>query len=202
MLPKKTEAIGEAAKLQLTLKAIYHSSMYGKFYIGNDLQILYFNEFANKTIKQVCGIQLAVGDSFRPVLTYLAGIDRIQYTFNKIEENVDYKFDHFDGKTWWQINMYPVYDERQLKQGFAINIHDVTLEKDNFQKMETMLGQLQRIAWRQSHEVRRPIANILGIMELMRREHPDWFTHEYIQILKNATDQLDEVVQKIVRDTY
>lgn len=199
---EKNEAINEAAKTQLMLKAIYHSSMYGKLYIGNDLQIEYFNDFANKMIKKVCGIQLVLGDSISPVLTYMAGIDRIQYTFNKIEENVDYKFEHFDGKLWWQVMMYPVFDERHLKQGFAMNIHDVTLEKDNFQKMEMMVGQLKRIAWRQSHEVRKPIANILGVMELMRREHSEWFTHEYIQILKNATEQLDEVVQKIVHDTH
>jgi signal transduction histidine kinase len=59
---------------------------------------------------------------------------------------------------------------------------------------------LQQIAWQQSHEVRRPVANILGLCELLRdyKDEPEEIRDKYLEYMLKATQELDKIIHKIV----
>lgn len=59
---------------------------------------------------------------------------------------------------------------------------------------------LKKIAWLQCHRVRKPVAQILGLAELMK-DSP-WFSFEYLTALEDSTNKLDDVIKEIVRLTY
>lgn len=64
---------------------------------------------------------------------------------------------------------------------------------------EQLLAQSQRlleVAWRQSHEVRRPLANLLGLLELLRQDPGET---QLVELLLSEAQQLDEIVQAIVK---
>lgn len=86
-------------------------------------------------------------------------------------------------------------------QRFAIVIlQDVTEQK---QYQDTIIRQnkiLQEIAWRQSHELRRPVANILGLCDLLTN-YPDQTEAEkrqYIEYLNRSAKEMDEIIHRIV----
>jgi len=51
------------------------------------------------------------------------------------------------------------------------------------------------IAWFQSHQVRRPLANILGLLDLLQKELPE---HELLLPLLTAAQDLDAIIHEVV----
>lgn len=89
------------------------------------------------------------------------------------------------------------------KQSVIVIMQDVTALK-NYQ--DTILAQnkrLREIAWRQSHEVRRSVANILGLCELMRQDkiEPNVALREHLNYLNQSAVELDNIIRLIVNDT-
>jgi signal transduction histidine kinase len=61
---------------------------------------------------------------------------------------------------------------------------------------------LQEIASISSHELRRPVATILGLVNLFDRENPDNpLNKEIISHLDSTAKELDEVIHSIVEKT-
>jgi PAS domain S-box-containing protein len=57
---------------------------------------------------------------------------------------------------------------------------------------------LKNIAQIQSHEFRAPVANILGIISLMQNESDKTAIFEYLALLKDSAEKLDEMIYKVV----
>jgi len=83
--------------------------------------------------------------------------------------------------------------------GFTL---DVTKQKEQNKALEIQNRNLREIAWVQSHEVRGPLARLLGLVQLLDR-YPDVEINvvETIKRLSASANELDEVVRKIVRKT-
>lgn len=60
---------------------------------------------------------------------------------------------------------------------------------------------LRSIAWTQSHVVRAPLSRILSIIDLIQLENGDLESVEALLVhLKTATEEMDEIVKKIIRE--
>jgi len=59
---------------------------------------------------------------------------------------------------------------------------------------------LREIAWLSSHELRRPVANIIGLVELVKAAEVGH--HELIEPLETSVLQLDQLIHDIVQRTY
>jgi light-regulated signal transduction histidine kinase (bacteriophytochrome) len=96
--------------------------------------------------------------------------------------------------------MYPVYDEQQQIIGIAHNAQDITERKKREVKILQQNETLHQIAWQQSHEVRRPVANILGIYSLLKddKEATEEEKQNYLDYLFQSTQELDKIIHKIV----
>ena len=59
---------------------------------------------------------------------------------------------------------------------------------------------LREIAYLQSHELRKPVASILGLMQLLKMEssEPD---SEVLKMMEKAVAELDQTIHQIVRNT-
>lgn len=89
------------------------------------------------------------------------------------------------------------------KQYSIIILQDVTELKRRQDIILTQNKFLRKIAWQQSHEVRRPIANILGICNMIRGDE-DLSNEElklYLQHLSIEVANLDDIVKAIVAET-
>ena len=74
--------------------------------------------------------------------------------------------------------------------------YDITAKKYLEEILKNQNKQLSEIAWQQSHEVRRPVANILGLISLIQTEQ--CYNETYIQYLLESAEELDCIIHKIV----
>ena len=83
--------------------------------------------------------------------------------------------------------------------GFTL---DITTQKLQTKALETQNLRLMEIAWVQSHEVRAPLARIMGLVQLVSR-----YPEEEIDLMNSlnhimqSANELDEIIRKIVRKT-
>lgn len=83
--------------------------------------------------------------------------------------------------------------------GFTL---DVTRQKKQTRELEMQNQKLMEIAWVQSHEVRAPLARIMGLVQLIKQypEEEVNIRQTLNHIVQSAND-LDEIIRKIVRKT-
>ncbi|MBE9602253.1 PAS domain S-box protein [Pedobacter sp. MC2016-24] len=99
---------------------------------------------------------------------------------------------------WGSMHVYP------KKDGLAVYFVDVTEQKkiqakQNMQMkmIEKQNEQLKKISWIQSHEVRAPLSNILGLVKLAKENEDDSSCSGIIDLLEQEAIKLDNVVRKI-----
>lgn len=109
-----------------------------------------------------------------------------------------------DGTPYWnRIAISPIFDEKGALTQFISIESDVTERKQFIEKLERQNKQLKNIAWISSHEVRRPVSSILGLISLYDYESPEApFNKEILQHLNTVTKELDVVIHRIVDKTY
>ena len=67
-----------------------------------------------------------------------------------------------------------------------------------YRKIAVQNEQLREIAYLQSHEVRRPVCSILGLMQLIQDEEEPAARAQYVEMLKISTEELERATRQIV----
>jgi PAS domain S-box-containing protein len=95
-----------------------------------------------------------------------------------------------------------VYDNDIMPIAIEGTLHDITQRKKNENLLKEQNQKLMRVAHLQSHIVRKPVANILGIVHLLDLENPNDPTNlELIPKLETAANELDTIITEIVQNT-
>jgi PAS domain S-box-containing protein len=106
------------------------------------------------------------------------------------------------GTRYMENNFNPLYAADGTIIGVNCFVKDVTLNKQNYNRIRTQNENLKKIAWMQSHKMRRPVANLLGIVELMKVDFPERMTGDSLMnALYNSVVQIDEITREIVLAT-
>jgi PAS domain S-box-containing protein len=185
------------------LDAAYNSGLEAKALVGSDGKLLYFNEVSARLVELFFGHRPALGDNFFDYIMQDRQ-DSAQYFFAKAlageAHTTESEIRLSTGKARWYRSGYsPVYDDG-LVIGVSYTVNDITGEKRKEQKILAQNKALRAIAWQQSHEVRGPLASIMGLAKLMERDaHADQATRrDYLAHLRKATTALDLVIKQIV----
>ncbi|MGI4750243.1 MAG: PAS domain S-box protein [Janthinobacterium lividum] len=102
------------------------------------------------------------------------------------------------GKKYWvNVEFTPLFTPAGKPDGY-ISIHnDITLRKEKAEKISRQNEILRNIAWMSSHELRRPVASILGLIGLINETTDDEERKEAIGMMNTCTKQLDEIIHTI-----
>lgn len=100
-----------------------------------------------------------------------------------------------NGTTFWEdVTISPVKDEEGRIINFLAIKTDITKQRKTAEK-------LRKIVWNQSHLVRGPLTDILGIINILKMENsPDEKT-DLLKQLEIAAKQLDQVIHKVIDET-
>jgi PAS domain S-box-containing protein len=110
-------------------------------------------------------------------------------------EMINYKK---NGEPYWtSISLTPIFDENGIFQ-FGISVETIITEKkEREQKILAQHAALQRIAWANSHELRRPICSILGLVDLLKDSDDPSERVFCIDALEKSSNELDCMIRKI-----
>ncbi|MDQ3290609.1 MAG: PAS domain-containing protein, partial [Bacteroidota bacterium] len=97
---------------------------------------------------------------------------------------------------------YIVYSETGVATRMIGALQDIQQVKEHELKITQQNEQLREIAYSQSHEVRRPVANILGLLKCLNKDDFGPENQQVLQYLEQTTEELDQLIRKIVDKTY
>lgn len=184
------------------LRAIYQSTSEASTFIDKNFIIRYNNQVAQKITQQIFGKEAQIGDNS---LDYVLPEYKTEFEnyYQQVLQGQHLITEKTDGINWWQLSMYPVYDEQQQIIGIAHNVQNITERKDRELKILQQNETLRAIAWQQSHELRRPVANILGLCDLLKnhKNETEEMKNKYIDMMLQATQELDKIIHKIVQQS-
>lgn len=186
-------------KSAIKLRAIFDSTTDAYFLISPDLKLITYNTMAEKTMIANVGINGAqeFQDIFLSLFRLQDGSDhRLQRTLAGEVIEMEKEIQFADGvKEWRFVRYLPVYDENRKIIGASLSISDI-------HKRKMQEKALLDIAWSYAHEMRRPVASILGLLQLLQSEERMISDSEFMAHLKRMTEELDSVIRKNVGRTY
>lgn len=180
------------------LRSFFDSSVSCHFLLDKEMRITAFNKTAARFVKSALSIKLKAGIL---MTDHVENVNRFSRNFNKAllgkvvkaEFEVNYK----SGTVWWGVIYEPAYDSEGEIIGVSYNACDITEAKNNQKKISNQNEVLRNIAFVQSHELRKPVASILGLMYLIKLNNYN-ADEEHFNMLENATVELDEKIHTII----
>lgn len=112
----------------------------------------------------------------------------------------EYRFLKGDGSIAYIIDQaYIVRDYHKKAIRMVGVMHDNTKLKERELSILMQNNQLREIAYITSHEIRRPVASILGLLNILdKKAIRDRTNSEILNLLEIAATELDEIIKKIV----
>lgn len=177
------------------IKLLSDSSADGILLLSKSYRILAYNNTAEKLSIEIYKKQYHHGDDFRYYINPAAE-EYFHRQFNNalsgvITEEV-FDIDKADGKTFLKVQMTPVYNDAGEVNAVIVISKDITV-------VTNLSRQINEIAAIQNHQVRRPVANMLSLVELLESDNLTGMQVEYLQLLKTSILQLEEEIQNIVK---
>lgn len=107
-----------------------------------------------------------------------------------------------DGTLFW-VHVFShrtEYKGNNARLALMLDVHESVVNQNRINEQNL---QLRRINWFQSHQLRSPVAHIMGLADLINYSEPsDPANREIIARILKATKDLDEVVREISSQTY
>jgi signal transduction histidine kinase len=97
--------------------------------------------------------------------------------------------------TQWEMQAY--FDEQGQPEGIFCIGYNITEFVDTRGQLNAANTQLNEIGFMQSHLVRKPLANIIGLTDLIIQNTGDSAVKDLSEMLKTSTAELDQVIKDI-----
>ncbi|MEO6522273.1 MAG: PAS domain S-box protein [Mucilaginibacter sp.] len=164
--------------------------------------------WVNKAFENFTGYTLDEIEGLRPSQFITNPVDEKQLdTINEAQK----RFESFavdlmnytkNGEAYWvNIEFTPMFDDDQFIGYISIH-NNITVRKEKEAEITEQNSVLKNIAWLSSHEIRRPAASILGLMDLIRNTNDVKEKEEYLAMLNDCTLHLDEIIHQINDTIY
>lgn len=196
-------------KSENKLRAILDSTSEMNVLLDKSCRILSYNRVAAHNVKMLFGRNIGLGE-----LLWDYPLDKmrneLEYNISRAMLGISAKIEtelKFEGISFWiEISFFPVYDNTGELMGVALNGKDIETRKRAELKIEMQNKRLMEIAFAQSHTLRRPIANMLGLWDLLTTEFngvvfDEIRVREILQMMGKTIQETDDVIRQIVNAT-
>ncbi|MDJ1502339.1 PAS domain-containing sensor histidine kinase [Xanthocytophaga agilis] len=108
--------------------------------------------------------------------------------------------------TWMSLNFVPVVNKRGEIHNVAFSVLDIS-ERKNYEKslsetnaiLTKLNHELDHFIYRSSHDMRAPLASVLGLVELFQTEEDESEREEYISMIGKSVHKLDQLLIDITQ---
>jgi PAS domain S-box-containing protein len=194
---------------QSQLRAIFNTTDIAFLLLDSDLRILTYNAIADHWSELTFGALLQKGDYFWKLLSE----ERMEPVRNMMQSslagnsiNYEVRYPLLNGPSqWYQISINPVKDRYNKIIGLCYSAINITSNKVAemartriAHDLEQRNNDLEQFAYIVSHDLRAPVANIIGLSQILkqtnlrlneRAEAEDFLFHSIIE--------LDEIVREL-----
>lgn len=121
---------------------------------------------------------------------------------HKSRSRTEYRFRCADGSYRNVLDRsFILFDELENPIRIIGSIQDITEQVRHENAMQEQNTRLKEISWIQSHEVRAPLARIMGLVELLDSSEAAPEIKELVKHLSSSSVELDSVISNILKKT-
>lgn len=182
------------------LMAILNSTTDSNILIDKNFKILSFNETTRKYVDDHFKKTIYIGDDIQDYLfdsTRDVFYTNFQKALNGEHVSVEWEMDFNTRYTvWFEINYFPVYNQNNEIIGVTFSSTNIDQRKRAELKLLEKKSRLEKIAWNHAHEIRKPLANILGLIDLLSEEVDSEKQKLYLKHLNESSLELDNILKE------
>jgi len=158
-----------------------------------------FTNFTGYAIHEVVGkpVQLLHGPKTDPEIN-----NRIMRSLQK-HEFLSFEVLNYTkkGREYWvELNISAIYNDKNEVERYIAIQNVITERKEREEKIEAYYTALRKLAWTNSHAVRKPVASILGLVELCKHTNHIDEIKELQAMINVCSVELDEVIREMERE--
>jgi hypothetical protein len=193
----------EAKRNEIELRSFFESSIDNHLLLGKEFEVLAFNKAWESYVKACYGLKLQRGKHMNAYLHP----DNVEMFYNDYCKALkgtavfaQRRVSHLTDHVWRIIKFEPAFDGDGKIIGVSVNSTDTTKNVENELIVLAQNKSLREIAFIQSHELRRPVASILGLMNLLSMDgHLNNIPE--LQLMHKAVEELDGKIRLVVNHT-
>lgn len=102
-------------------------------------------------------------------------------------------------KFWCYITLSPVFDEKDELVYYICNMNDISALKDTEIKLRQKNNELNTFVYKATHDLKGPLASILGLSQLAADNVKDPEASSYINYIRESTLRLDMILNDLLR---
>lgn len=200
-----------AIKTEANLNAMFENTETGYIIFDKTGRIMSFNnaglQWANLELGSILSTGVLYADYLKTGERKKRFEEIVQLSLKGEKSTYESMYADLDGNTnkWYRINSFPVNDSKQQVIGFSLSVSDITemhLEEEVKKQMTDDLMQrnknLEQFAYIVSHNLRAPVANIIGFADFLKnRDLEKSEQEEVFHELEVAVTKLDHVIRDL-----
>lgn len=189
-----------AKEADIKLRSFFESSASCHLLIGKELEVITFNRNMAEFIERHHNVILYPGITVDKILheAYLENfIQDYELALSGVPVKYEREVEYAEATIWWYVTFEPGYNSAGEIVGISYNATDITERKHNEKRILEQNSSLSTIAHIQSHELRRPVASILGFMHLFKYGGYKATRYE-LEMMEKAVNELDDKIKEIV----
>lgn len=192
------------------LRAFFKSTPDASVLLSKKYEILAFNNAANELVDNTYGRKMKEGEIYtelifpemRPLI-----IEYLERAFDG--ETIEQEFAIPNMKTgrseWWLAVFMPVIDADGTIFGVISNATNINAVKraelklkKQYEELKKTNHELDRFVYSVSHDLRAPLASILGLINVANLDEPSTSQRNYLGLIRDSIDRLDGFIKNIL----
>jgi PAS domain S-box-containing protein len=209
ILDSTIELNSQIEQNELKLRAIFDSTQSINYLIDKNNKVLWFNKPANENVKKRFGRNVELDTDVKGYIDVPLH-EIYQHLFSEaLTGKTAIRELELKGRnsktTWMQTKMIPVYKQERELIGISLTITDITESKNKEKELRQINQeliyqneQLNQYSYIVSHNLRGPIATILGITNIFESENttPE-LKEELVKHIQKSTNHLDSIIRDL-----
>jgi two-component system, sporulation sensor kinase E len=207
-ITEKLNAEASLQKSEANLQAILKTTDTAYALFDKNLKVLAFNQKAVEFVKDKRGYVPEKGDK----LTDYFPKDKFPAINNFAKDvlkgnNVNYEVDYpqKDGSVvWYYERLFPITNDNKEIIGMLMALYDITERKNAeqdlksaYERIQNHINSIKDMAWKQSHLIRSPLANLKGLVAMLKDDLSDSEVFSHIQ---NELNRMDTIIIEMAED--
>ncbi|TDS17662.1 GAF domain-containing protein [Sphingobacterium paludis] len=197
------EKLEDARKSQIQLKSFFESKWVIHLLLDKEFRIISFNSIFAKLVWDNFKTTPQEGDDIRAYIQKDTGakfVDSYSRALNGESHVIQTQVVNEVANTHWLVYFELALDPENEIIGVSCNALDITKNVKQEAQLTQQNEHLRQVAFYQSHDLRRPVSSILGIVEYLSGKFGNEVPEE-LEMLKLSTRELDEKIKNIVNLT-
>lgn len=109
-----------------------------------------------------------------------------------------------DVERWFHVRLFPIKNDKDEIFGLMLALYDITARKAAeynlkvaYDRIQWQVNHIREMNWKQSHLVRSPLANLKGLVDLLKHDPTD---NDTLDHLLTELERLDQIIIEMAED--